>query len=382
MKRATALTLVILLLALLLCGAACKISYDGPSWQEIKDKVRSIQLGTVFGYERVCENGVWYWRRTTGEGEDAKTESPSGWIDALADLTLGDLASETKLTEKIKNTPLSTALDMTLRDGVWYTDAACTEKATPILAALADTEIGRVSGTVPTLQLGYVFGFAPVYASEEDKTVIGWTENGQPVTDSLRAALADLTIADLEDDQALTDACRHVKTGEVLGYTVDENGIWYEDAAMTKKASPLMQIMCPSAVEDLSRTVDASPIGSLLGYTEGADGVWYTDDENAGNTVPVSGIFALIGPSTPLSGLDERVETVKNTETIGAYIDAGLIEPFTPEQTLALQTVYADFPIDGKPADAYTATDLTLSEFVSWTVSFVVRYYAEHYTGA
>ena len=68
MKRTVALTLSVLLLALLLCGVACKIHYDGPTWQEIKDKIRSVRLGTVFGYERVCEDGVWHWRRTTGEG--------------------------------------------------------------------------------------------------------------------------------------------------------------------------------------------------------------------------------------------------------------------------------------------------------------------------
>ena len=385
MKRTVALTLAVLLLALLLCGVACKINYDGPTWQEIKDKIRSVRLGTVFGYERVCEDGVWYWRRTVGEGEDAKTESPSGWIDALADLSLGDLTDESKLTEKIQNTPLFTALDMTEREGAWYTDADCTEKAAPILSALAETEIGRVSATVPTVKLGFVFGFSPVYASSEDTTIVGWTENGQPVTDGLRAALADLTIADLENEKSLTDACRHVKTGEVLGYTVDENGVWFEDAAKTTKASALMQILCPSEVEDLSQTIDATAIGGLLGYTKAPDGTWYTvwsDDGNAENDIPVSGVFALIGPSTPLSGLDARVEEVKNTETIGAYVKAGLIDPFTPEQTLALNTLYADFPVDGKPADTCTAMDLTLSEFVSWTVSFVVRYYAEHYTGS
>ena len=385
MKRTVALTLSVLLLALLLCGVACKINYDGPTWQEIKDKIRSVRLGTVFGYERVCEDGVWHWRRTTGEGEDVKTESPSGWIEALAVLSLGDLADEAKLTEKIQNTPLSTALGMTEKDGVWYTDAACTEKAAPILSALAETEIGRVSVTVPTVKLGYVFGFAPVYAAEDDKTVVGWTENGQPVADGQRAALADLTVADLEDEKALTDACRHVRTGEVLGYTVDENGVWYTDAAMTEKASALMQILCPSEVELLSQTVNSTAIGRLLGYTEAPDGTWHTewsDDGIAENDVPLSGVFALIGASTPLSGLDARVEKVKNTETIGAYIDAGLIDPFTPEQTLALNTLYADFPVDGKPAESYTAMDLTLSEFVSWTVSFAVRYYAEHYAGS
>ena len=182
---------------------------------------------------------------------------------------------------------------MTEKDGVWYTDAACTEKAAPILSALAETEIGRVSVTVPTVKLGYVFGFAPVYAAEDDKTVVGWTENGQPVADGLRAALADLTVADLEDEKALTDACRHVRTGEVLGYTVDENGVWYTDAAMTEKASALMQILCPSEVELLSQTVNSTAIGRLLGYTEVPDGTWYTewsDDGNAENDVPLSGI--------------------------------------------------------------------------------------------
>ena len=384
MKRSTIFTALLALLCLvLLFGVACDVSYQGPSWSEIMSRVKSVQMGVLFGYEKVSSDGADIWQKPTEEGASIPPQTPEGWVAVLADLSLGDLLDQTKLTEKIENTPLSVALGMTERDGVWYTDAACTQKAVPLLSHLATTEIGRVGETIPQVRLGYLFGFSPVYEGESREGAPDrWEENGLPVTDGIRAALANLTVAELEQESTLSDACKAMTVADVLGYTQDPaTGLWYEDGECTREVSALMQIMASAEVQDLSRTVDDAALGRLLGYVK-VDGVWYTeytDDQDAANDVPVTGLFALIGPDTPLSELDTRMDAVKTTETIGAYESAGLIEPFTAQQTAVLDDLYADFALPEKPADTYTWRDLTLSEFIGWTVSFAMLYHSANY---
>ena len=370
--------------------------------QNMSTEVGNIKLGTVFGYTEGAD-GKWY----DGEAE------ATGLLAIFASLSINDMSDSNTVTEKIKTIQVKDVLGLTEHDGVWYTDYENGTKASPIIGALAESNVGNIEESVNNIHLGTVFGYSPVYdethtsitdwqdaegnsmqrgvlralanstirtiGDDIDNVLIGdvagyvkvgttWysvysddgNDDNDVVATGVLKAFADLTIADMKDSNAVASKVQTVVVGDVMGYT-KIGDTWYVDAEGNTAVSALMQTIAGSTVGGLNETIDNATIGSLFGYKLNAEGKWV----DAGGT-EISGYMKLVGPDTPFKDLNNKINSIKDTATIGEFIDAGLLE-LDGDAQANLDRVYAY-----RNPTTYPETDwrdLNLTRFVSWMVS-------------
>ena len=184
------------------CETGLMKALENSTINSIQTDVLTIQIGVILDYTYDEVAGVW---------KDKNGNKVSNVINAVASLTANGLS------DGVDDIEIGTILGMYKKDGVWYTDEACTTKATGINAVLAKYTIGGDTGIADglnTIKFGEVMG---LYLGDDDK----WYEDEDCtiLAEGLSASLADLSF-----DTFNADKVEEIVKGLKIGDLFDTSG--------------------------------------------------------------------------------------------------------------------------------------------------------------
>ncbi len=294
------------------------------SVSELSTSLDDIAVSSLLGFVEQSEEYYSYEIDNNGVGEIVVLTKQTGLTAELSDLTVADF-SNGGLDDKINEMKIATVLGYTYNeeDGKYYDSDG--EAATGVTAVIAGSAIGEVGSDINNVMIGEVCGFTKV--EDADGNIIWYSTYSEEdptlnvEAEGVMAAMADLTINDLGDNDKITDRINTITVADALGYKPDENGDGYVD----KNGDPVtgaVGVIAGSMLSDIQATVDAAMIGELCGFTriEDADGnvTWYSDyyGEDDERNVKASGVMAAIADST-IGNIDEDINDVLVGEVCG-----------------------------------------------------------------
>ena len=254
------------------------------SSDKVTEKFGNVHLYDVLGYRLV--EGAWY--------RNSDDHRASGIIAHLVGLTINEVEGE------IDNMPLGYAFNF-FRDedtGVWYTDAAHTQQPTGVTAALADIHLSTARTEFEGMKIGTLLGF--VYADTDDNDIPDtWQQKNGSALSGLDLVFADMLISDLGNTDNIAAAMQGAKLGDSMGFKKD-GSTWYKTklsgdklvADTTKPVTGLFGALADSTIGSIEADVQTVPIGVMLNYHE--DGEKWYDSSN----VQVTGMITAIAGST------------------------------------------------------------------------------------
>ena len=157
------------------------------------------------------------------------------------------------------------------------------------------------------MPIGQLLGYTKV-EGEEDK----WLDANEKPATGILAAIAGLTVSDLNDSGELSKAIKTVKLGDAMGYEYDaDNEVWKNNGAAV---TGILGALADSPISQIDTDVKELPIGTLLGYTQNESGTWLDDDKE-----PVKGVMKALADCKA-----DEIEDKLNT------IEVGTLLGFTP----------------------------------------------------
>ncbi len=322
---------------------------DTLSFGDIAELVAVDENGDVIEDLDAYEGEITWYEKGYEKGSPDNVLA-AGLMASLAGLSVGDMNDSSAITDAIKDTAVGDAMGYVKKDGVWYTDDTYSTEASGIMSSLADSKVGEMNEEVDKITFAKV---AELVAVDENGEVIEdvdsyegeitWYEKGyekgaldNELATSVMIALAMLSIGDMSDNDALTDAVGEVVVGEALGYerSVDENGkeIW-----LTKETDPItgdrqpakgiMAVIADYKVTELNSKVDEITLGEVSGLEareepDPADPsktvtVWY--DENGEVASGVTGALAnmTVADMSDDAALTEQIKKVTVGDAMG-----------------------------------------------------------------
>ena len=200
-------------------------------------------------------------------------------------------------------------------------------------------------------------------------------ENSAPATGIL-AAISDLTVDQVSDENLLSAKIQAVSVADIMGYKKDADGNWCtEDSeGNLTPVTGVMSVIADSPINQASDEIDNAEMHEILGYTQKTDEFGnpvtdsqgnpvfldgdgnevhvlmqkiartkfseidtITDDITVADLIPeeqrMTGYISLIDDpaNTTLDSLPETVDEIFRTKTIYQFIDAGVVEFETEE---------------------------------------------------
>ena len=264
---------------------------------ELNETIDTLAFGDIAELVAVDENGdviedldayegeiTWYEKGY--EKGAADNVLASSIMISLATLAIGDMNDSDVLTDAIGDVVVGEALGYERSKDAHGKEIWLTKETDPItgdrkpaegiLAVIANYKVTELSSRVDDITLGEVSGLE---AREEpdpldpDKTVTVWYDENSKVASGVTGALANMTVADMSDDAALTAQIKKVTVGDVLGYkAVEEKGkiVWYErydgvGDPDNKKASGIMKHVASFKVGEMNTEVDKITFADISG---------------------------------------------------------------------------------------------------------------------
>ena len=298
--------------------------------------IDKLYFGEFIGYEtyEYEEDGakkIGFRKEKAGGGYDY----PSGLIGEFTDLTVGDLRTESALTQRIDNTALGTVLgyeyDKTAK--AWKKNGA---EADGVLRTLMGTTVANMNTDINKLYLGEIMGFDAYDAAgnpvdkENPPAVIVFKKTDGTVPGTLMGAFADMKVSELENESNFTTRVKGIRVGDAMGY-VEKNGKWYEsytnDTTNTPVTNKLLVSVIGNSVGNMDSVLKDLTLAQVMGYEEHG-GIWYVtyDKEDPSKCVEVTGFTKLVGPTSKINEIDGKINDVKKNATIQDYMDAGILD--------------------------------------------------------
>ena len=285
---------------------------------ELSSDINTIEIGEMLGYKAVT--------RIELDSEGNEVEVIDHWVDkngvkvtgvmaAFADLSINEMSEGDAVQNAIQDIKVADVLGLKYDENakVWYDDKDGDgqyddgEKATGVMAALAETSVGNISSSMDSLTIGEMLGYTPVYVKDYDgnntDVVDYWTDSSDQKVTGVIGALASTSVKEL--NTRLND----ITVGEVLGYAYDEaTDTWYEDINENgvydagERASGVTGALAGTKLNGLNGALSNLQIGEVAGYVKHVDdpatpGVdesgWYTEDGK-----PASGILGALADLT------------------------------------------------------------------------------------
>ena len=276
----------------------------------ISTTMQQITIGEMLGLYK-DENGIW--RNSNGT-------KASGAIVAIAD------ANVNNLNEKLNEMTLGEFLgyvyleadDENANSGEgWYNYNETTNtytKAAGVIGALAGSNLTSLEANLKLLQVGEIAG----YTQGADGK---WYNSDNTEATGILAELSNLTVDELTNESALTDAIRNVTLAEALGYTpvyakdangdyvIDENGDKAVDHWLdsnNNKITGIMAALAGKPINDMGSAVDTLTLDQIFGGDK-------------------TGLLSIIPGDTPISQIDGAIDSSLKTSPLQFYIDKGLV---------------------------------------------------------
>ena len=188
-----------------------------------------------------------------------------------------------------------------------------------------------VKSLLATVYIGYVQSFEchALDSTEPADPALGkegarWYNptTGKYVT-GINETLAFISLGDFVSGKVdVTAIIGGVHIGEALGYysKIDENGkeVWC-DGTTGEPVTGIIGVFAGCKVDEVGDKLNNVKIGELLGYTQDAEGKWFEKDEN-GDLVPVDGFMKILADST-MDTVGNDIEEAKLGDLLGYYYD-------------------------------------------------------------
>lgn len=269
------------------------------SGDKIMEAIDSVYFAEMMDYERreigTDENGKP--KYVFEKVENGVTKTPDGMIAEFAEMTIGQLRTDGELDKTVKEMQIGVAMGFTLKDGVWYDG---NDPATGAFRPFLGKTIGSLNSELNTIYLGEIMGFDPLYeGGSETPTAFYKDENANGIYDegvdtkpgALMGAFVDMTLEEIENEQAFSDRVQTIRIGDAMGYTLDGEVWEHEDGT---PVTGMFRTLAGKRVDELEEAVKEVSVADALGY-EYTDGKWVSTDGK--NTEP-PGILRVLMTST------------------------------------------------------------------------------------
>lgn len=329
---------------------------------ELSTDLDTLTVGEITSLVRYNEK--WYGWRYEAENNCVVLEERDGLTIDFADIQIKDI-SNGNLSDKTKEIKLSTVLGYTMGDdGNWYDGNG--QQVTGVMAAIADSTVGGLDTHIGEMYIGDVAG----YTKAGDEWLDTSGDKSEPATGIL-AAIADLTVDDVTDEEKLSEAIQNVSVADIMGYDKGADGNWYHG---TEKVTGFMAVIAGTPIREVSNEIDTTPMGDFIGYdyyldpNDGETRIYIDDNgedvhvlmqkiasaklpelDTIVDTLTVEdlipeedraqGFIKLVAPETTLEEIPFEVNRIFDETPVYKYVDAGIIEvdaehaPFYREDT-------------------------------------------------
>ena len=296
---------------------------DTLTYAEITGLVAVDENGDVIEDPENYEGEITWYEKGYEKGASTNKEANSIMV-SLADLSVSQMSDSDKISDAVKDIVIGDAMGYVKDGDTWYTDDTKTEKATNIIAILADCTVGGMNDRVKTVTFAEIAGLkqvyylkatnAPIPESElanydESEIYSVWEDETGKETSGLMSGLAHLTVDDFSDSDKVSEAVKDIKVGDAMG-NEKVNGVWYtkyDPADPTKnRLTGLIKAVADERVGDLDARAQKVTIAEIAGLiavdSEGNiledvdpttyDGVWYEEYTDAANNKPATGLMS------------------------------------------------------------------------------------------
>ena len=302
--------------------------------------INHIHIGELLGHTPVYITDT-EGNETIDHWVDGNGVKVEGLMAAFVGLSVDDMKDNGKVMDAIQHIKVADVMGLELRDGVWYNSDGT--KATGIMAAIADVNVGDLSTEMQSITIGEMLGLY-----EEDGV---WYNSDGTKSSGVVAALADTSVNNLNGE------LNNIKVGEILGFTYNESeNCWYDGNV---KASGVTGALADSKLTTLNEDLSHLLVGEIAGYTHldaedprASEGEgWYTFD---GSTyTKATGVLAELSDLTVNqltdsdgSALTDKIGNVKLAEALGYTNVDGVWYDKSDKPLTGIMAALADKPIN------------------------------------
>ncbi len=270
---------------------------------ELGEEVGNIKVGEVAGYTPIeepdpndPEKTITVWYEVYDEENPENNKKATGILASLADLTVDQMSDNDELSNAIQDIYVYDVLGYKQHtDGKYYKNADFNEDGTlkseavaltGVMAVIMNFKVGELGDEVGNIKVGEVAGYTETEELDEHGNIIWLTPEGEKATGIL-AALANLTVDEMSNEDSLSGEIQKINVNDVLGYKLYE-GSYYkkecfrEDGSFIEGSEPLggvMAVIMKYKVGDLGDEVGNIRVGEVAGYTPvDAEGNVITDN--------------------------------------------------------------------------------------------------------
>ena len=252
-------------------------------------------------------DGIWY-EAYYGVG-DARNKPTTGLMAGLAHLTMEDLQDSEDVKAAVGDITAGDAMGYKQVDGVWLDES--NQPLTGLVKAIAGSKVNDLNQDIQNTKFGDVAGLT--YSGGV------WLDEGAPAT-GIIASLADLTIEEISDETALSNAIQTVTVADAMAYK--KSGSGYVDK-YNNPVTGFMAVIAPKQITEIESTLDSTEIGEFMGYKK-VGTVWQK------NGVAVDPLMQKVCSKT-IDGLDGLLDTLVLKDVVENYDDG--IFSFVDENT-------------------------------------------------
>ena len=296
---------------------------DTITYAEITELVAVDENGDVIEDLDAYDGEITWYQKGYVKGSESNKAANSIMV-SLAELSVSEMSDGNKISESVKGIVIGDAMGYVKDGDVWYTDSTKTEKATNIIAILADSTVGNMNSRVQTITFAEIAGVEKAYYLKETNAPIAeedlgnydeseiyflWVDENGKETSGLMAGLAHLTVEDFGNEDSISDAVKDIKVGDAMG-NEKVNGVWYTkyDPADPSKnrLTGLIKAIADERVGDMDAKAQQVTIAEIAGFVavdedgnilEDVDpktyhGIWYEEYTDATNNKPASGLMS------------------------------------------------------------------------------------------
>ncbi len=340
----------------------------GVSFFEVADLIAVDENGDVIvDPDPLTYDGIWY---EEYYGKNNPNNLPTtGLMAGLAHLTLEDMQHAARIKEAVGDIAVGDAMGYEKVDDIWYTeydeDDPTKNQLTGLVKIIADSPVENLNSDIQNMRFGTVAGLVPVDASGnviENAALatytgtVTWYEAGYEKGGSsnvqakgINAALADLTVENMSNESALSEAIQKVTVADAMGYTKVSEGK-YKDG--DEDVTGFMAVIAPVQVSNIKQTLDTTEIGKFMGYEKDSSDVWWKNETTKAdalmqkvcskkineldsllNSLVLSdvienreGLLSLVSADTPITQLDTKFQTMFTSTEDGVGVTIGQLK--------------------------------------------------------